>query len=179
MKTSCFFSRITKTLVVSAILTNSLFADFTHRNIRGIWEISSYKTTEVVFGDTHSEYLEVQFMGGGRAQVVTTGEMYFYEIENGNLVISKNRPNRKGKFINQDVIASGGMADNGCLNVKYVDKNIATYWNKSSFQMCKMIDERSYSNMNDRYVDEYYDNNKYSNKNWQESRKRINQYDNY
>lgn len=136
-----------KKLLLLLSLTISLMADFNYNNIQGQWEFSSIRDNlSVSFGAEFARdgFLVVEFDRRGMATVKTTGNQYFYKIENGNLLISESRPDRKGNLRRVDVISMDGE-NRGCSTVKFLKKGIAGVSNKRSFRACKMRPEPIYT----------------------------------
>lgn len=145
-----------KTLILLLTLTLSLMADFNYGNIVGQWEFSSLRDSSVSFGRFSSRdgLLVVEFDRRGTAVIKTTGERYYYVIENGNLVISEYPPSRKGGFNGPVDIISMNGSRNGCSTVVYNKKGIAGVSSRNSFQACQMRPEPVYTRPYD-YNDGY------------------------
>jgi len=135
-----------KYIVSLALLLTALSAqaeDFNYADMYGIWQVSPIGERNVVFGSERSETsITAEFHRAGDAEV--EGNHYYWQIEKGVLLLSKNPP-RKGKLhFRIDRIQVSGQI-NDCLKAKIVKKGIAGYYMKKEFSMCKMRGEPLYT----------------------------------
>lgn len=143
-----------KIISILAITTITLFAnvkEFNDRNIIGTWEMSPLKSYSVTFGDTNvgDGILSLDFKRGGKVEVLNNNIVYYYQVINNQLHISKYPPTRKGKMLQDDIIIITGVL-NSCNKAKYIKKGIAGVYNKNDFTFCKMKNEPIYTRSYDK-----------------------------
>lgn len=119
--------------------------NFTKQNLLGMWEISSAKINKSVafgnyIGKERNEVLELLFNPQGLMKIVKTGEVYNYEVVQGQLKIYETevyRNNYKIKRKNRyDLFKIIGSIE-GCKRVKLMKKKIPGYNPKRDLKMCK------------------------------------------
>ena len=120
--------------------------NFTKQNLLGKWELSSAKTNKTVafvnyIGKERNEVLELLFNPQGLLKIVKTGEVYNYEVVQGQLkiydtkVYGKNyKVKRKNRYDLFKIIGSF----EGCDLVKLMKKKIPGYNPKRDLKMCKI-----------------------------------------
>ena len=119
--------------------------NFTKEKLLGSWELSSAKTNSSVAigtytGKKRNETLELRFNTKGQMKIVQTGDVYNYEVIQGQLKfydtkVYRNdyRVKRKNRY---DLLKIVGDAE-GCLEVKVVKKKIPGYTSRNNLKMCK------------------------------------------
>ncbi|MDY0116267.1 MAG: hypothetical protein RBR59_01665 [Sulfurimonadaceae bacterium] len=125
------------------LLLTTLSAEFTYSGMYGIWQIQPIGDRLVVFGNERSHTsIKAEFHRLGEASI--DGNQYYWEIENGALLLSTVAP-RKGKLYRKiDKIESVGHI-NDCLKAKIVKKGMAGVYLKRDFMICKMLNEPVYT----------------------------------
>jgi len=120
--------------------------NFTKQNLLGTWELSSAKLNKtVVFGNyigkERNEVLELLFNPHGLLKVVKTGEVYNYEILQGQLKIYETKLYKNGYKVRRknqyDLFKIIGSVDS-CQKVKLLKKKIPGYNPKRDLKMCKI-----------------------------------------
>lgn len=119
--------------------------NFSKQNLLGSWELSSSQINSSVafgtyIGKTRNEVLELLFNTQGQMKVLKSGDVYNYEVINGELkiydtkVYNKNyQVKRKSRY---DLMKIVGTFE-GCYKVKIVQKKIPGYKSKYDLKMCK------------------------------------------
>lgn len=119
--------------------------NFNKQNLLGTWEISSAKLNKAVafgnyIGKQRNEVLELLFNPQGQMKVVKTGEVYNYEVLQGQLKIydtkvygNNYKVKRKNRYDLFKIIGSY----EGCSLVKLMKKKIPGYNPKRDLKMCK------------------------------------------
>lgn len=140
-----------KNLILMILLSmSSLYAQsFTKHNILGVWEVSSKKLNGfTVFGKdfskTRGEAYTLIFSKNNKVKNKTTGEIYHYEIINGQLKIYQSKTygsnnyqvKQKNKY---DLFSMSGTFE-GCKVVKITKKKITGYYRKDGYKWCKVQD---------------------------------------
>jgi len=119
---------------------------FSKPMLLGSWELSSVKLNATVafgkyLGKQRGEILELVFNQQGRVKVLTTGDIYNYEIINGQLKIYETkvyRNNYKVKNKNRyDLFKIVGNFE-GCKEMKVAKKKIPGYTSRNNLKMCKI-----------------------------------------
>jgi len=136
-----------KNIIVLLLLTFSLHAQsFTKQKLLGSWELSSAKINATVafgkyLGKQRNEVLELRFNKQGLMKVVETGDVYNYEVVNGELKIYETKVYRGEYKVKQkhryDLFKIVGNIE-GCQEVKVVKKKIPGYTSRYNLKMCKM-----------------------------------------
>ena len=119
---------------------------FSKHTLLGSWELSSVKLNATVafgkyLGRQRGEVLELVFNAQGRVKVLSTGDVYNYEVENGQLKIYetkvyKNNYKVKNKH-RYDLFKIVGNFE-GCKELKVVKKKIPGYTSRNNLKMCKI-----------------------------------------
>ena len=136
-----------KLMPIILAITLSLNAqNFTKQNLLGMWELSSAKLNKTVafgnyIGKERNEVLELLFNPQGQLKVVKTGEVFNYEVIQGQLKIYETevygndyRVKRKHRY---DLFKIKGSVE-GCKLVKLMKKKIPGYNPKRDLKMCKI-----------------------------------------
>ena len=120
--------------------------NFTKQDLLGMWEISSAKLNKTIafgnyIGKERNEVLELLFNPQGQMKIVKTGEVYNYEVVQGQLKIYETevygddyRVKRKDHYDLFKIINSFEE----CKLVKLMKKNIPGYNPKRDLKMCKI-----------------------------------------
>ena len=144
-----------KTIILSLILsfTSILQAQsFSKHNILGVWEVSAKNDLRgfAVFGKdfstTRGETYTIIFSKNNKVKNNTTGEIYHYEVIDGQIKIyqskfySKNnyKIKQKNKY---DLFAISGTFE-GCKTIEITKKRISGYYRKgkNGYKWCKVQD---------------------------------------
>ena len=120
--------------------------NFNKRTILGSWELSSAKLNKTVsfgkyIGKQRNETLKLLFNTRGQMKVAETGDVYNYEILQGQLKIYETkvygndyRVKNKNRY---DLLKIVGNFE-GCPVVKIVKKKIPGYKSRHDLKMCKV-----------------------------------------
>lgn len=117
---------------------------FTFAEIYGTWSLESMRgNSYVTFGEVKAkskkEGLTLQFLKNGKVYVKGTDVFYFYNIEYGQLVLSKHKEQKNNKFSpsqhNIDRLYKEWEFQ-GCPIVKYSQKGLGKTYDHSGYQMC-------------------------------------------
>ena len=120
--------------------------NFTKENLLGAWELSSVKLNQSVsfgkyVGRERNEVLQLLFNPQGLMKVLSTGDVYNYEIVQGQLKIYETKVYKNNYQIKQtnryDLMQIVGESD-GCEVVKIVKKKIPGYKSANDLKMCKI-----------------------------------------
>jgi hypothetical protein len=136
-----------KLITLLLFITLSLQAqNFSKKTLLGSWALSSAKMNATVafgkyIGKKRNEVLELRFNSQGLMKVVESGDVYNYEVINGELKIydtkiyrNDYRVKRKQRY---DLFKIVGNVE-GCLEVKVVKKKIPGYTSRNNLKMCKI-----------------------------------------
>ena len=137
-------------LIISLLLAlASLQAqNFTKEILLGEWELSSSKLNQSVsfgkyVGRERNEVLRLLFNSQGMMKVVNAGDVYNYEIVQGQLKIYETKVYRNNYQIKQtnryDLMRIVGESE-GCAQVKIVEKKIPGYKSSHDLKMCKIAE---------------------------------------
>ncbi|MEA2073752.1 MAG: hypothetical protein U9O86_09225 [Campylobacterota bacterium] len=136
-----------KLILTLLLIFTSLHAqNFTKQTLLGSWELSSAKLNKTVafgnyIGKERNEVLELLFNPQGLLKVVQTGEVYNYEVVQGQLKIYETKVYKNGYKVRRknqyDLFKIIGSVD-GCQQVKLVQKKIPGYNPKRDLKMCKI-----------------------------------------
>ncbi|QOY53245.1 hypothetical protein [Candidatus Sulfurimonas baltica] len=127
------------------VLVSLQAQNFTKQNLLGSWELSSAKLNQIVsfgkyIGKNRNEVLELLFNPQGLMKVVSTGDVYNYEVVQGQLKIYETKVYRNNYQIKRksryDLMKIVGSFE-GCEVVKIVEKKIPGYKQKYDLKMCK------------------------------------------
>jgi len=120
--------------------------NFSKNTLLGLWELSSVKLNATVafgkyLGKQRGETLELAFNPQGRVKVLSTGDVYNYEVQNGELKIYetkvyKNNYKVKNRY-RYDLFKIVANFE-GCKEVKVVKKKIPGYTSRYNLKMCKI-----------------------------------------
>ena len=119
--------------------------NFSKHSLEGSWTLSSAKLNNFVafgtyIGTQRSEVLELAFNAEGRVKVLPIGDVYNYEVINGQLKIYESKfytNNYEVKNKNRyDLFKIVGTVD-GCQEVKVMKKKIPGYTSRNNLKMCK------------------------------------------
>ena len=117
---------------------------FTFEELYGTWTLESIRgNSYVTFGEIKakdkSEGLSLQFLRNGKVYIKGTDVFYFYNIEYGELVLSKHKNQKNNKFSpanhNIDRLYKEWEFQ-GCPIVKYSQKGLSGTYDHSGYQMC-------------------------------------------
>lgn len=120
--------------------------NFTKKTILGSWELSSAKLNKTVsfgnyIGKQRNGTLELLFNTRGQIKVVETGDIYNYEVVQGQLKIYETkiykndyRVKNKNRY---DLLKIVGDIE-GCPVVKIVKKKLPGYKSRYDLKMCKL-----------------------------------------
>jgi len=133
-------------LIILFTLSTLQAQSFSQQKLLGSWELSSVKSNSFIsfgkyIGKQRGEVLELTFNQQGRVKVVNTGDIYNYEVINGDLKIYetkvyKNNYKIKNKY-RYDLFRIVGNFE-GCDKVKVVKKKIMGYTSRHKLKMCKI-----------------------------------------
>lgn len=120
--------------------------NFSKRSLLGSWELSSVKSNSSVsfgkyIGKQRNEVLELLFNTQGQMKIVNTGDIYNYEVVQGQLKIYDTkvyRNNYQVKRKNRYDLMKIVSRFEGCPVVKIVKKKIPGYKSKYDLKMCKI-----------------------------------------
>jgi len=136
-----------KYLLLLITLTSIINAQsFSKQMLLGEWELSSAKlNTAVFFGRYVSKHrnstLTLLFNKTGFLKVAQTGEVYNYEVVQGQLKIYETKEYKYGYKVRRksqyDLFKIVGRVD-GCLEVKLTKKKIPGYKPNRNLKMCKL-----------------------------------------
>ena len=139
-------------LVILLSFTTILQAQsFSKNNILGVWEVSAKNDLRgfTVFGKnfstTRGETYTIIFSKNNKVKNKTTGEIYHYEVINGQIKIYQSKFYGKNNYqVKQknkyDLFAISGSYE-GCKVIKITKKRISGYFHKgNSYKWCKLQD---------------------------------------
>ena len=136
-----------KLLISLFLLFASLQAqNFTKQSLLGEWELSSIKLNSTVafgkyLGKQRGETLQLLFNPQGLMKVLTTGDVYNYEVIQGQLKIYETKVYKNNYKVKQknryDLFKIVGNAE-GCQEVKITKKKIPGYKSRNNLKMCKI-----------------------------------------
>jgi len=127
-----------KLLILFTLLYASLFAqEFSKSNILGFWEFSSAKLNHSIsfgkyIGQKRGEVLTIAFNPQGRLKVLSTGDVYNYEIINGELKIYEIE--QKNRY---DLIKIVAEVEE-CYEVQVITKKIPGLKSNTNYKACKI-----------------------------------------
>ena len=135
-------------LIVSLLLILSFIQaqDFTKADLLGSWEISSKKLNRTVsfgkyIGKERNGVLHLLFNPQGQLKLVETGDVYNYEVENGQLKMYEIKVYRNDYRVKSkkyyDLLKIKGEFE-GCHVVRIVKKKMPGYKSKYDYKMCKI-----------------------------------------
>jgi len=120
--------------------------NFSKQMLLGKWELSSAKLNSSVsfgkyIGKQRNGMLTLLFNQQGFLKVVDTGDIYNYEITQGQLKIYETKVYKNGYKVKRksryDLFKIIGNVD-GCLKVKVLKKKIPGYTSRYPLKMCKI-----------------------------------------
>jgi len=136
-----------KLILALVLLSTTIFAqNFSKRSITGLWELSSAKLNRTVafgkyLGKTRGETIQLLFNVQGRLKVLKNGDIYNYEIVNGELKIYESKFYRNNYEIKQknryDLFKIVGNVE-GCQEWKITKKKIPGYKSRHNLKACKI-----------------------------------------
>jgi hypothetical protein len=136
-----------KLLILFTLLYSSIFAqEFSKSNILGFWEFSSAKPNSSIsfgkyIGQKRGEVLTIAFNPQGRLKVLSTGDVYNYEIINGELKIYESKFYNNNYEIKQknryDLMQIVGQVE-GCYEVQVIKKKIPGLKSRDNYKACKI-----------------------------------------
>jgi hypothetical protein len=133
------------TLLLLTFLTLNA-QSFSKQTLLGEWELSSAKLNSAVFfgryiGKQRNGTITLLFNKTGFLKVLQTGEVYNYEVVQGELKIYETKEYKYGYKVRRksqyDLFKIVGSVD-GCLEVKLTKKKIPGYKPKRNLKMCKL-----------------------------------------
>ena len=133
------------TLLLFTLLTLNA-QNFSKQTLLGEWELSSAKLNSAVFfgryiGKQRNGTLTLLFNKTGFLKVAETGEVYNYEVVQGELKIYETKEYKNGYKVRRksqyDLFKIVGSVD-GCLEVKLTKKKIPGYKPNRNLKMCKL-----------------------------------------
>jgi len=135
-----------KFFIVLFVLLSLAFAEesFNFEELYGTWTLESIRgNSYVTFGEVKakdkSEGLTLQFLRNGKVYIKGSDVFYFYNIEYGQLVISKHKNQKNNHFIpanhNIDRLYKE-WSFQGCPIVKYAQKGLTGVYDHGGYQMC-------------------------------------------
>ena len=119
---------------------------FSKQNLLGSWELSSVKLNSTVafgkyLGKQRGETLQLLFNPQGLMKVTSTGDVYNYEVIQGELKIYETKVYRNNYEVKQknryDLFKIVANAE-GCKEVKITQKKIPGYKSRNNLKMCKV-----------------------------------------
>ena len=134
------------TLLLLLTLVTLQAQNFSKQTLLGMWELSSVKLNSTIafgkyLGKQRGEILELVFNPQGRVKVLSTGDVYNYEVVSGQLKIYETKVyknNYKVKNKNRyDLFKIVGNFE-GCKELKVLKKKIPGYTSRNNFKMCKI-----------------------------------------
>ena len=136
-----------KYIFLAFLLLSTLQAQsFSKQKLLGSWELSSVELNSFVafgkyIGTQRGETIDLVFNQQGRVKVLQTGDVYNYEVINGELKIYETKIYRnnykvKNKY-RYDLFRVVGEFE-GCDKVKVVKKKITGYTSRHKLKMCKI-----------------------------------------
>ena len=128
------------------ILASLQAQSFSKQTLLGSWELSSVKLNSTVafgkyLGKQRGEVLKLLFNPQGRVKVLSTGDIYNYEVENGQLKIYETKVYRNNyKIKNKYRYDLFKIVRNfeSCKEVKVAKKKIPGYTSRYNLKMCKI-----------------------------------------
>jgi len=136
-----------KYLLLLITLTSIINAQsFSKQTLLGEWELSSAKLNSAVFFGRYvskhrNSTLTLLFNKTGFLKVAQTGEVYNYDVVQGELKIYETKEYKYGYKVRRksqyDLFKIVGRVD-GCLEVKLTKKKIPGYKPKRNLKMCKL-----------------------------------------
>ena len=120
--------------------------NFSKEMLVGEWELSSAKLNSAVFfgryiGKQRNGTVTLLFNKTGLLKVAQTGDVYNYEVVQGELKIYETKEYMYGYKVRRksqyDLFKIVGSLD-GCLEVKLTKKKIPGYKPKRNLKMCKL-----------------------------------------
>jgi len=136
-----------KILFTLLIFISSLYSSgFTHRNIVGEWQLEGYKPNKTIqfgtyIGKQRNESITLLFNRTGKVKVMETGDIYFYEIINGDLKIYSQKIYKYGnikKLKNRYSLMRLGKKSGNCYIMKTIkNKMPGAYKTKNGVKICK------------------------------------------
>ena len=135
-----------KILLMLLTLVTLQAQNFSKNTLLGSWELSSVKLNATVafgkyLGKQRGEVLELLFNSQGRVKVLSSGDVYNYEVQNGQLKIYETKVyknNYKIKNKNRYDLFKIVANFEGCKEVKVVKKKIPGYTSRYNLKMCKI-----------------------------------------
>jgi len=133
-------------LILLLSLSTIQAQNFSKRNLLGTWELSSAKLNQTVafikyIGKERNEVLELLFNPQGQMKIVKTGEVYNYEVVQGELKIYETKVYKNNYIVKRknqyDLFKIIGSLE-GCRLVKLMKKKIPGYNPKRDLKMCKI-----------------------------------------
>ena len=133
-------------LFTLSTITTLQAQNFSKQKLLGSWELSSVKLNSFVafgkyIGTQRGETIELVFNQQGRVKVLQTGDVYNYEVINGELKIYETKIYRNNYKVKNkhryDLFRVVGEFE-GCDKVKVVKKKIGGYTSRHKLKMCKI-----------------------------------------
>jgi len=120
--------------------------NFSKRTLLGEWKLASAKLNSTVFfgryiGKQRNGTITLLFNKTGFLKVAETGEVYNYDVVQGQLKIYETKEYKYGYKMRRksqyDLFKIVGRVD-GCFEVKLTEKKIPGYKPKRNLKMCKL-----------------------------------------
>ena len=133
-------------LLIALTLLTLQAQSFSKQSLLGTWEYSSIRLNSFVafgnyIGTQRGEIIKLVFNRQGRVKVLPVGDVYNYEVINGELKFYETKVYKGGYKVKRknryDLLKIVGNVE-GCKEIKVLKKKIPVYKSGRNYKMCKV-----------------------------------------